>query len=198
MAKKDYIPGEEGMLIKWLANFKSKIAAYAAVFNLNSVQVTALENFCQALIDKLNANYQAQADAQQARADADTQKVTSVTELRKAAQLFKKMTGYTPAIGEDLKIIGDEQSIDVNTSQPKLKTRRVETGWEISFNLKGFFEAVKIYRQRPGGAKTFLTIDTANPYIDTEEQVNGTAYTAWYMLSNETVGVESDEAVVQV
>jgi len=42
-------------------------------------------------------------------------------------------------------------------------------------------------------------MDTSSPYNDTAgPQVNGTSYTAWFMLNDETVGLESDEVVVQV
>ena len=88
--------------------------------------------------------------------------------------------------------------MDIENAQPKLTDRRVETGTELKFSLHGFFDAVKIYRQRPGEGKQFITVDTSSPYLDSDEQVNGTSYTAWFMLGDATVGKESDPLMVQV
>jgi len=146
----------------------------------------------------MNTNTAKQQDAQQARSDLNTSIGTNVPLIRFIAQKVKKNSHYTNGIGEDLGIVGDEQSIDVPNSKPQLKAKKVDTGWSLSFNLKGFFDSVKIYRTRPGGIKTFIAIDTASPYIDTEAQVNGTIYTAYYMLADTAVGIESDALSVTV
>lgn len=117
---------------------------------------------------------------------------------RQLAKRIKASATYTEAVDERYKIVGDENSMHEDKAQPKLKARKVETGWELSFNLQGLFSAVKIFRKKPNEEKKFLAVDTSNPYIDSELMVNGTQYTAWYMRGDETVGKESDPVTVPV
>jgi hypothetical protein len=198
MAKKDYVPRKEGDLVLWLNNYKTKLAVHKAALGLTNAEFDAQNVFIDALVAALNANTQAQQDAQEARAALDAKKTTNVQGIRKQAQNIKTRATYTAAIGEDLGIVGDEQTVDVNNSKPALKLRKVETGYELTFNLQGYFDGVKIYRQRPGQAKQFLATDTASPYIDTEPQVNGTQYTAWFLIADDAVGKESDAAIAQL
>lgn len=198
MRKQDYIPRREGNLIKWLVNYRGKLPGHAAALGLDDAAVEALQNECGQIIEALQANEKAQHAAQKARSAADTQKKTSLSALRKAVKKQKTRDDYKNSIGVDLGIIGAEQGIDKNTAQPKLKVRKTESGWELSFNLMGFFDAVKIYRKRPGEGKKFLMIDFSSPYVDTEPQVNGTSYTAWFLLGDETAGIESDAVLVQL
>ena len=177
---------------------QAEIARPQSNIGSNRFEFNAQLAAADAIIAAMNTNTAKQQDAQQARSDLNTSIGTNVPLIRFIAQKVKKNSHYTNGIGEDLGIVGDEQSIDVPNSKPQLKAKKVDTGWSLSFNLKGFFDSVKIYRTRPGGIKTFIAIDTASPYIDTEAQVNGTIYTAYYMLADTAVGIESDALSVTV
>jgi len=198
MAKKSYVPTKNGDLLLWLNNYKAKILANQAALGLSDGERNAQIAFCDAVILALNNNTQAQADAQQAADNLATSKTSSLKSLRERVANIKTLTTYTTGIGEDLKVIGDEQTVDIDNSKPKLKSKKLEIGYELTFNLLGFFDGVKIYRQRPGAAKTFLAIDTASPYVDAEPQVNGTMYTAWFMIGDNTVGLESDALTISI
>jgi len=198
MAKKDYIPGREGDLVLWLTNYKNKLPDHKATLGLSQQEVDDQTDLCNAIIAALAANTHAQQDAQEAREAANIEKSTGIPGIRNKAQQIKTKDEYTTAIGEDLGIVGDEETKDIENSQPKLTARKVESGTELKFSLEGFFDGVKIYRQRPGEGKQFIAIDTSSPYTDTDAQINGTSYTAWFLLGDNTVGMESDAVVVEV
>lgn len=198
MAAQDYIPSALGNLRLWLVNYRAKLLVLQATLNISDADRNAQLAFVDALIASMDANAAAQQSAQSARSNLSSQKLTSTQGIRKMAQKIKLKDEYNNDIGETLGIVGDENAIDIENSKPILKTRRVETGREISFNLQGFFDAVKIFRKRPNEEKKFLAVDTSTPYIDTDPMVVGTQYTAYNMLSDDTVGLESDPATIEM
>ena len=199
MAKQDYIPGKEGELLKWCEQYKAVLPGLQAKYDLSDDEVAAQIAACDAIIAAIKANEDAQKTAQGARKTLNTTKSEQTKIIRANAQHMKTNPVYDEDDGEVLGIVGDEDEKDIDNSQPKLATRRIEGGTELKFSLEGFFDAVKIFRQRPGEGKVFIAMDTSSPYNDTAEpQVNGTSYTAWFVLNDETVGLESDEVVVQV
>ena len=199
MAKQDYIPGKEGELLKWCIKYKAALPGLQAKYGLSDEEVAAQIAACDAIIADINANETAQHSAQGARKTLNTTKSEKTRIIRKNAQHMKTHSDYDENDGEVLGIVGDEREVDEDNSQPKLSVRRIEGGTEIKFSLESHFDAVKIFRQRPGEGKVFIAVDTSSPYKDTAEpQVNGTAYTAWFMLNDVTVGLESDPVVVQV
>ena len=198
MAKKDYIPAELGALRLWLVNYRAELIAKKAILGITDADFNTRINFIDLLIAKLDSNTTAQQAAQGERQGLNAQKTASLTNIRAGAQRDKKSVTYTTEIGEDMGIIGDEDSIDENTAKPILTGKKKETGYEISFSLLGHFDAVKIFRTRPGGIKTFIAIDTSSPYLDAEPMVNGTIYTAWFMMGDDTVGLESNALTVSI
>ena len=62
----DFIPRSNGDLLNWLANFKAKITTYAATFGYTAPQITAMQNRCDSLTDKINITEQRKADFQSA------------------------------------------------------------------------------------------------------------------------------------
>lgn len=199
MAKKDYIPRQEAELLKWCIKYKAALPGLQAKYGLSDDEVTAQTAACDAIIAAINANETAQHSAQGARKTLNTTKSEKTSIIRKNAQHMKTNSVYDENDGEALGIVGDENEVDEANSQPKLSPRRIEGGTELKFSLEGYFDAVKIFRQRPGEGKVFIATDTSSPYNDTAEpQVNGTGYTAWFVLNDETVGLESDPVVVQV
>jgi len=150
------------------------------------------------LILALNNNVTQQQEAQGARQGLTTSRKTNVPKIRQFAQLNKNKTSYNTTIGEELGIIGDEDSIDENTAKPLLSAKKTGAGYELIFNLLGHFDAVKIFRTRPGQTKTFLAVDTSSPYLDAEPMVNGTIYTAYFMMGDDMVGLESNAVTISI
>ena len=198
MAKQDYIPRKDALLLAWLINYKLKLAVHKSALGITDAEYNSQIGFADALITAINNNVTKQQESQGAREGLNNSKTANIPNIRQFSQLNKNKTSYTTTIGEELGIIGDEDSIDENTATPLLKGKKKETGYEISFNLLGHFDAVKIFRTRPGGIKTFIAIDTSSPYLDAEPMVNGTIYTAWFMMGDDTVGLESNALTVSI
>jgi len=112
---------------------------------------------------------------------------------------IKGSSAYTPALGDDMKVIGSEISIDPAAARPELKESKVPQGWRFGFNLQNFFDGVNIYRKRPAEpAFIKLAFDSSSPYIDTDPQQNGTQYYAFYVISDVETGQQSDIITIKV
>lgn len=96
-----------------------------------------------------------------------------VLRFRLFVKWIRSLPGYTEAIGEALRIIGDEAAdSDLSTVKPNFKLflngGRVEVGWGWD-GLRGQVDAQEIHVDRGDGTGFhFLTIDTRPGYIDTE------------------------------
>lgn len=121
------------------------------------------------------------------------------TRRARRVQTMKNSPNYTNDIGEDFRIIGDEQTVDIENAKPVLKLSKVPSGYKITFGLQNFFDGVHIYRKRPEQENfRFLATDTRSPYIDTDEQVNGTEYYAYFLVDDDEVGQQSDIVTVEL
>lgn len=198
MKTQPYYPSKEGDQIIWLENFKVKIEEHGPALGLDSTEISDLIDACNAIIDAINDAAQKKADARQATEDKKAAKTTNKAIIADGVGDFKREDGYTPGIGDDLKVIGEEHSIDEENEKPELVTAKVPSGWQISFNLQSHFDGVKIYRKRPAEDFVYLATDTRNPYIDTDTQVDGTQYYAYYLIGDDEVGQQSDIVTIEV
>lgn len=109
---------------------------------------------------------------------------------------IKKHPGYTDAIGQDLDIIGAEQTVDTTHAKPVLKLE-LQAGKPNVKWTKGGFDGVEIWVDRGNGTFAFLAIDTVPDYLDTAAlpAPGLTAlwkYKAIYRLNDAQVGEWSD------
>jgi hypothetical protein len=164
--------------------------------------LTALDEDNTELRAKINAATSASAAAQQANSDKRTTRRTVEQNSRALARRLKEHKNYTPALGEQLRIEGPEDTTDMSTARPRLNaTARPHGLVELSFNkLKS--EGVNIYSQREGDAAfVFLARDTSSPYVDNRPcLVAGKPelrkYKAIFVIEDAEVGQFSDEVAV--
>ncbi len=112
---------------------------------------------------------------------------------------MKKSAAYSPAIGEDIGIIGDEQTFDPDELKPvitaKVQGSKVLIGW-----AKGFAEMIRLFVDR-GTGYTWMATDGEPDYYDTVAKPAEAAtwkYKAIYEIDGEEAGQFSDEVQVQV
>ena len=55
-----------------------------------------------------------------------------------------------------------------------------------------------LHKRPTDAAFSYIATDLSSPYIDTETQVNGTQYYAYYLRGDQAVGQQSTIAVAQV
>lgn len=203
MAKQDYVPHQDPDFITWYQNFKTQLASVAATVGLLPADVTAVDNDFTLIDGKVNALTAAKADVQAKTADKATTRRLVEGRVRAVARRVKSHPGYTTAIGEQLGVIGPEDTTDLNLAKPTLKAPSVLPGAvTITFN-KSVSSGVRLTSKRGGETSfAFLAVDTASPYVDSRPNLvpgpETRQYQAQYLDGDEAVGLVSDTLTVTV
>ena len=197
--KKDYVPSRNGDKVPWATNLKAEIPTDGPTVGESTSDVTAVETAAQGVVDEVNNMKAAKTAYQSAMKTATDNMNGHIAVIRRHAQRMKTSPAYTPGIGENLGIEGDDHVVDVANSAPVLKISKVPSGYQIDFNLLNYFDGVHIYRKRPADAGfSYLATDTSSPYIDTDAMVDNTQYHAFFLLHDAEVGKVSAEVTVKL
>ncbi len=190
MKKKRYIPDGDPKLKLWMQTFKTNIALKAATLGLAPAEVTELQNWCDDIISKINDVSVAKAAYKQSVSDKNGQRKISVDGITNKATGIKTLVTYTPGIGNDLGIIGEDDGFDPLTFKTKLKAIIYTDHVVIEF-MKDQTDGINIYSRMKGAADwAFLALDTQSPYIDNRPlQTPGKPETREYM----GIGVINDQ-----
>lgn len=189
---KDFIPGSDGDMLKWVDNFSQNIPTYAAVLGLSPEQVIQLQNNCTKIGDAIKDNTTAQAQAKQAVVNKLTIVKENTDSLRTGIGQFKKNNNYTKAIGEALKVIGTDDPIDPITYKPKISADVFPGHITVKFTKKGV-QGVNIYSKLKSEENFVkLAFDSYSPYEDNRPlHVPGTPETRQYVA----IGVVHDHEI---
>jgi hypothetical protein len=203
MAKQDYLPPRDGDFLTWYQNFKTELATVAASVGLLPADVTAVDGDFTLIDGKIAAVVAAKADQQAAAADKAASRTLVESRLRAVVRRIKSHPGYTPAIGEQLGVVGPEDTTDLNTAQPTLQATSVLAGSVTIGFTKSVSSGVRILAKRGAEpAFTFLASDTSSPYVDTRENLAAGPetrhYQAQYLDGDDPVGLVSDTLTVTV
>jgi hypothetical protein len=197
MKKKNYLPAPLAARVIWLNNFSSKLGGYAAAFGITVPEVALVVKFAQMyayIIGLLSTVDSFKQDLTKYKDKLSRATIGSplgapptvtipVAPATVDAGIFTIIGGmvarikgmknvYTEAIGEDLRIVGDESSFDENTFKPTLKGTATPDGAKLVFG-KDETDGVNIYTRNKGAAEfIFLARDTESPYIDTRPLAN--------------------------
>ncbi len=202
MAKQDYIPRPDLDYLAWHDQFETALGSVGAGLGVTPAEITEIGDDNADLHTKGTASNAASAAAKQATADFRSTRIPSEKRVRNLAQRVKRHPGYTEAIGQQLGIIGPEDSTDLNNAKPTLTGRVLgNSEVEIAFN-KSVSSGVSIYGQR--GAETgwtWLARDTQSPYVDNRPllvatQPENRRYRARYLVGDDEVGLWSDDLSV--
>jgi hypothetical protein len=193
----DFIPKTKGDYRAWLLNLKNQITTQGPLFTLAAGEVTATTAACTAQIALADAAVAAAAALKSAlQAEADGKKTTDAL-LRHKISAWKQMPGFTPAIAQELRVIGSAAAFDPGAYKPEFKVKI--TGGEIRLDwVKKGADAVHIYgrlRGQPGW--TLLGMDTSSPYIDGRPLVQANVaevreYMLRGVLTDVEIGLDSD------
>lgn len=224
MAKSRYLPNDDAGKCTWLSNFAQKLAGYAAALGLTGPETAAVTADCLFFTWVCDARNQYLTKAQDWTAfknllrngPAPLGAIPSAPALGTppavvAADIFGRITalvartktqpGYTPAIGEDLGIIGAEETVDLDAMKPILTLTLPAGHPNIGWKKQGM-DALEIWVDR-GAGFAFLAIDTVPDYLDTAPLPAAGSSAVWkykaiYRLRDEQVGHWSDVASVSV
>ncbi|MEN9574974.1 MAG: hypothetical protein RL514_2829 [Verrucomicrobiota bacterium] len=201
MAKQDYLPDQDPQLLLWHDNLKNQVAALKATFGLTDPEVAAVAADNATAHTKVDAKQTAKNAAKTATEACATSLRTIKTAARALARRLKEHPAYTAALGQQLGIIGPEDSTDLGTSKPTLTVEDTQNGQVVIGFNKSISDGVNIYSKRGGETVfTFLARDTFSPYVDNRPNLNGAAterreYQAVYVSDDAEIGLRSDTAV---
>lgn len=226
MAKNYYLPADDSGKADLLEHFAAKLPQYAKILEISAADLASAQADAAAFRNTLQGQQRAQANAQQwtalknllrdggtgsAAPPAAAPTPPSVPEVppgvipRFTAQAtrIKNHKNYTPAIGQDLGIVGAEQTVDPSAWKPvlgiKTQAGRPTVAW-----TKGGADALEIWVDRGDGPGfAFLAIDLKPDYPDSFPlPAPGTSalwkYRAIYRLGDDQVGQWSDVISVTV
>ena len=215
MPRKFWWPGAMPDQVVLMNNFGAKITAYKTALALTTLQVTEIVSVCDAFTDAFNAVEQCRSTMQALTtwrdelyygnskgAPADAAPVFPVVppistpyglvpQFLKFRDMLLTLPGFTEAIGEDLGIIGAEQSkVIEDTVTPVLKS---VTTQGFSVQIKGSmqgFDAMRVEYAPKGGEfapVAFLTNTPATVQISGNLPQTGHIRTV-YIRKNEDFG----------
>jgi hypothetical protein len=224
MARDHYLPQDDPGKCEWLNNFAMKLPTYSAALEISAAEVasvTANNTFFSYVCDAKNqfdqfgkdwTAYKNGARNGSTLGDTPTPPTLGAApamvepnifgRITKLVARIKKHPAYTAAMGEDLDIIGAEQTVDLNAMKPVLKLTlqagHPNVGWK-----KQSMSALEIHVDRGTGTFQFLAVDTVPDYLDTASLPAAGASAVWkykaiYRLNDEQVGQWSDVASVSV
>ena len=227
MPKAPYLPWDDQGKADWLDNFNTKLPTYAGALVITPAElasVAADDAMFNYLVDMQEAFKTFKQDLSNYKnllrdggtgptgplpvapvlpAPAPVQKGI-FRRIRELVGRIKSTPGYTEAIGEDLGIVGDEQTVDLPTLKPVLKHRLESEGRPLIIWKKGPADGIDLLVDRGTGAGfVFLARDTEPDYLDTFELPAGTPTAVWtykaiYFLNDGRVGQFSDPIEVTV
>ncbi|HEY5041211.1 MAG TPA: hypothetical protein VIK53_04355, partial [Verrucomicrobiae bacterium] len=118
MAKEYFIPKQQAPYAQWHDTLTGGVSANTPGATAADVTMLAADN--AALHAKMIAAIQADNASKAAHADLNAIIASSKTNSRLLAQRIKTSTAYTEVIGDQLNIIGPEDSTDMTQEKPVL------------------------------------------------------------------------------
>jgi len=220
-----YLPDSDTGKDEFLANLSAKLPGYATTFGLDPAEVASVTADATAFRWTLDCQAQFKTATQQWTAFKNQLRdgpegSSAVPEapalpappavlpdygifkrISRLVARLKASTAYTPAIGEDLGIVGPEAETNLSEGKPLLTVRSVAGGHPEIVWKKGRYDALEIEVDRDGQGFRFLSIDTVPDYTDTHALPATPAlwkYRAIYRLRDERIGQWSDTAQITV
>jgi len=222
MAKNYYLPTEDTLRCTWFSNFAGKLGTYASDLEISPSDQASVVADCLFFAYVCDARNQFNQFAKDWTAykngarSGPTLGVMPVAPVLAAApalvepNIFLRITklvnriknhpAYTDSMGQDLGIIGDEQTVDLNAMKPVLKVTLQAGHPNVGWTKQGM-GGIDIYVDRGTGTFVFLAQDTIPDYLDTAALPSGSAvwkYKAIYRFNDEQVGQWSDVASISV
>jgi hypothetical protein len=202
--KKDFIPRRDDTLLTYHDNLKTQTAALVGQAGITAADATAVANDNTELHAKIGDVTTADAVKQAKVATKNATVTTVVGNTRAFARRVKAAVGYTAAIGQQLGIIGEEDTTDLNTSNPTGQVSGAPIAGNVSLDFnKSISDGVQVFSKR-GSETTFtlLAFDTEPPYVDTRPNLapgpETRQYQFRYVLNDNPIGNMSPIVTVTV
>jgi hypothetical protein len=202
--KKDFIPDADAQFDSWEENFVTKLATHAAALGYTAAEVDAIVAEITGHRGKYTTAQAAKAAAKSAVDDARATRKTTEKDIRTFVKNLKTRPGYTTGIGNDLGVIGPNETVDWDTVKPTLKAVLDGDRIRIDWN-KGQADGVIIFSKRLNFDGQFnpIGIDLEPPFYDDRDNANQgqpetREYYAIYLVKDQQRGLRSDTISIAV
>ena len=193
----DYIPKSIGDQRNWLQNLKTQIGILGAGLGYTAAQITAIQGYCQGIIDKIDAVTAAE-DAYNAAIEArKTISKTNFGLIRTEATKIKANPAIPAGTLDSLGLTGSHHTVDEANYKPDLSVSLVGGLPTLKFTKKGV-DGLKIMHRLKGATNwSLLAVVTKSPYIDHINLVSASVaetweYCAYGLINDQAIGQPSD------
>ncbi len=196
---KDYYPHSEATIVQWNENFKTQLASIGASLGFTTEEVDAIIATCTNMDSSISNVETLKAQLKEQTAEKNTTLDSGKESVRSFVKRIKASPTYTEAQGKLLGIVGDGTSFDPTTQMPEIKLSKTGVGYNFSFSLHGYFDAVAVFRKMPNEeVYTQVGIDMKSPYSITSPTVSGCEYYFQYLKNDNLIGLKSDIIVIEL
>ncbi len=202
--KKDYIPRRIEQLLPYHDNLKTQTAALVGQAGIvtGDISESATDN---ADLHAKDADVNTADATKQAKVATRQVSITTIiAHVRAFAGRVKAHPAYTTAIGQQLGIIGDEDTTDLTNAKPTLTVKGAAVQGDVKIDFNKSISDGAIIESKRGNETTFtfLAIDTEPHYQDTRMNLapgpETRQYRARYLLHDAPIGNWSDILTVTV
>ena len=202
--KSNFIPRRDGDLYTLEGNFSRKIVIHGPALGLDADEIAESVAILERHMNAYSGMNSKKAESKSATELNLQESRNAKNELRRIAKKIKACKKYTPAIGDDLSIIGpDVPEQALATMKPSLSAVYNGNELVIKFRKNGT-SGVNIYSRR--GSETdyaFLGFDASSPYIDARVKLDTSRpeareYYAMFIDGDKEIGQPSNTLKVIV
>lgn len=192
-----FVPGSNGRLSTWAANYKAKIALHGPTLGLSAEQINDQQTAAQGIIDTLNKIEQKKSELAQATTAKKLFKDNEFKAIRGAAAGYKKVSGYTEDIGRELGVVATGVNITTEDLKPSARLKTEPGLVKVFFNKRKMY-GVTIFSKLQGATQwDELTSEITSPYVDRRPlAVDGKPELREYMVrcynGRDDIGQQSD------
>src|SRR2546423_10654785 len=108
----DFIPPAKGDYRIWLLNLKTELTALGTTFGATAADITATNAVIDGQIARIDTYETKKSDADFALQTRDTGRTTTDANLRERIGDWKRLSGFTPAISDQLRPLGTAPAFD--------------------------------------------------------------------------------------
>jgi hypothetical protein len=199
LMKKDYYPSNEASLTLWCENFKTQFSEKGESLGFTAEEITETTGLCDGIVSAISNIENLKAQLKEQTEEKNNILETSESALRTMVKRIKTSPAYSEATGKLMDIVSKAGDIDESAVYPEVKLSKTGTGYEFGFSLRGYFDAVAVFRKNPGESEFVqVGIDMKSPYKISPPSVSGVEYYFQYLKNDEVVGLKSDIIIVEL
>ena len=203
MAKSDFIPKRDGDLDAYEENFVNKLTTHSEALGLDQTVVIELTGGINEHRQAFTKMISKKAESKSATENNLAKKSKALYDLRRGAKIIKSLKNYTPAIGDDLQIIGSLRPVtDFTRVKPVLSHKVNAQIAYIKFKKDGT-NGIRLFSKR-GNETEFTMLDhsSISPYADNRPKLSNQPetreYYAVFIIDMNEVGLVSDSIKVTI